>query len=167
MFIAGATILFSSCDPNKNQEVTGWKPVYLSAADMQKIDNQSPKPIVNAGKIYIKDYFLFQIETGEGIHVIDLSTPSDPKKITFIRVPGAQEISIIGNNLYTNNFNDLVILNINEIEEVKVVNRIAGTFNLLNSEIPPETGYFECIDNSKGIVTGWQKTLLKDPQCRY
>lgn len=166
MFLAGATLLFTSCKPNSN-EVTGWKPVYLSETEMTKIENQSPKETVNAGKIYVKGDWLFQIETGEGIHVIDLSIPAEPKKTTFINVPGAQEISILGNNLYTNNFNDLVIINIANLEEVKVQNRIAGTFNLLSTEYPPESGYFECIDKSKGIVTGWQKTQLKDPKCRY
>jgi hypothetical protein len=36
---------------------------------------------------------------------------------------------------------------------------------MLNQDFPPEFGYFECVDTTKGTVVGWEKKTLKRPEC--
>lgn len=150
-------------NPNVPEEVEGWAPVY--AADAYTVKTTDPRSIEKGGKIYVKGNLLFQVETNKGIHVIDISHPENPQKLKFIAVSGAQEMAAKENYIYTNNLNDMVILDISNIAEVKVVNRVASAFHMLDQNLPPERGYFECIDAAKGIVTGWEKKTLKRPEC--
>src|SRR5690606_32695485 len=125
------------------------------------------RSIENGGKIYIKDKRLYQIESGKGIHAIDISNPSDPKKIAFIEIAGCQEMSIMGNMLYANNLNDLVTIDISDIHNVKETDRRKDAFHILDRGHPPSSGWFECIDASKGEVIGWELKTLYSPKCLY
>lgn|SRR5690606_13431018 len=160
-------LTYSSCNPDRVGEVSGYAPVYASDSNNLSIRTLGPQPIINAGKIYVKGSTLYQVENGQGIHVINISDPAHPEKMAFIEVNGAQEISIQDNFLYTNSFNDLLILSINNLQDVQVANRVANTFTLQESNRPPEPGYFECPDPNKGTVIGWKKTILQSPRCKY
>ena len=168
-------LLAASCDPfNSNRiepepspaEVEGWVPVYASAEDVGTIASKDAKPIENGGKIYVKGNTLYQVEVGKGIHVIDIQNPNNPHTIKFIQVIGAQEMAIMGDNLYTNHINDLVVLNISDINNVQVVDKVSGMFHLVDASLPPSVGYFECVDASKGVVVGWKLETLYYPVCR-
>lgn len=163
-FVAG------SCQPEKTnpnipEETEGWVPVYNTEQTAHAVVSEAPRQIENAGKIYIKGNYLFQLETGKGVHVFDVSHHDNPRKLHFISVLGAQEIAIKENYLYTNNLNDLIVVDISNLAEVKLVNRIPSTFHVLNQTVPPEAGYFECVDASKGVVTGWEKKTIQHPKC--
>ena len=149
--------------PPKNTE--GWSPVY--AEDAMKINVTEPKDIENGGKIYVKGSIFYQIEAGKGIHVVDISNPQNPVKLKFIHVAGCQEISILGNTLYTNNVNDLVCLNIADINHITEMGRTPDAFHIVNKSHPPSRGWFECIDASKGEVIGWELKTLASPKCVY
>jgi hypothetical protein len=150
-------------NPNIPEEIEGWSPVY--APNAYSIQSSTPKAIEKGGKIYVKGNLLFQIETNKGIHVIDISHPDAPKKLSFIEVAGTMEMAAKENYIYTNNLNDMVILDISNIDDIKVANRVKSAFHMIDQDLPPETGYFECVDASKGIVTGWEKKTLKKPEC--
>lgn len=159
----------AACTPRDKSpdEVMGYAPIYQQDALVQDITSSPPQPVVNGGKIYIKGNDLYQVEAGKGIHVLDLSVPSAPEKVAFLQVPGAQELSIRGNLLYTNNYNDLVVLDISDKSKVRLVARSEAVFHLSDGNYPPERGYFECVDLSKGAVIGWEKKMLYSPKCRY
>lgn len=160
-------LLISSCRPNEGYptQVDGWAPIYASVDSVKKIEGVAARSIESGGKIYIKDNILYQVESGQGIHVIDYSTPESPQKLKFIRCFGAQELSIMDNNLYTNNVNDLVVIDISDLNNVKLVGRKENLLRMV-STTPPESGYFECPDKSKGEIVGWQQKLLHNPRCR-
>lgn len=166
-----ATMMFSAChpfDPDDNtppKQIEGWAPVYSKTATA--IKSAEVRGIENGGKIYIKDKRLYQVESGKGIHAIDISSPSDPKKIAFIEISGCQEISITGNMLYANNLNDLVTIDISDIGNVKETDRKEDAFHILDRNRPPSSGWFECIDASKGEVIGWELKTLYSPKCLY
>lgn len=166
-----AMMLISSCqpfDPDDNtppKQTGGWAPVYSKTAN--KISSAEARSIENGGKIYIKDKRLYQVETGKGIHAIDISNPSDPKKIAFIEIAGCQEVSIKGNMMYVNNLNDLVTIDISDIGNVKETDRRKDAFHILDKGHPPSGGWFECIDASKGDVIGWELKTLYSPKCLY
>lgn len=154
-------------DPDGNyppKEVEGWVPIYAKKLD---VNTTGAKSIENGGKIYIKGKILFQIETGKGIHVINISDPSNPEKIKFIEIAGCQEMAMMGNTLYANSVNDLVSINLADLENITVTNRIENAFHMVNKYHPPVRGWFECIDPSKGEVVGWEMKTLYSPKCLY
>lgn len=175
LFAVPLVCLLASCDPfgnnNRIQEpapaqADGWKPVYAKQNEANKIEGQEAREIEKGGKIYVKGHMLYQVEVGRGIHVIDIQNASSPQKVKFIQVTGATEVSIKDNYLYTNNVNDLVVLNIADINNVRVENRMADVFHLVDPALPPTAGYFECVDASKGVVVGWEPTTIQNPVCR-
>lgn len=171
LYLAGlALLLCSACTRNGEEppkEVTGYAPVYQTDPQVATIGSEDPQPIVSGGKIYIKDQMLFQVEAGKGIHVLNIANPSQPVKLAFLRVAGAQELSVKANLLYTNNYNDLVVIDITDIADIRLVKRLKEVFHLTGGSLPPERGYFECVDPDKGDVVGWEKKTLHSPQCKY
>jgi hypothetical protein len=148
------------------EEIDGWAPVYNTTGDYTTVKSMAPQNIVNGGKIYVKGDTLYQVEAGKGIHVILIKQPANPQKVAFISVVGAQELAVKNSMLYTNNLNDLVVLDISQTDSVKLVDRISNVFNMVDSLRPPGTGYYECVDYKKGKVVGWEQKLLKYPKCR-
>ncbi len=170
-------LLLSSCDPfgyNRQVEpppidvgeVEGWAPVYATEKVAGTIASIDAQPIIKGGKIYVKGDILYQVEVGKGIHVINIADGNNPQKIKFIQVTGAQEMAVLDNNLYTNNVNDLVVLNIADYNNVEVLDRVSGVFHLVDGILPPNAGYYECVDASKGVVVGWEPKTLYNPVCR-
>ncbi len=156
-----------ACVKTKTLEVTGYVPVYGNLNDLKIIQSEAPRPIVNAGKIYQYMNYTFQLENGEGIHIINSSNLSNPQKIGFIKVKGCSEISIKNNILFTDNHQDLVGINISDIQNVTLSSRLEKVFPGVQQEYPPVAGvYFECVDASKGIVIGWTEKLLTNPKCK-
>jgi hypothetical protein len=169
-FIAAICFVYlSGCriDPPPPKETEGYAPVYAEKSKPATISFQQPRAIENAGKIYVKDQLLFQVENGKGIHVISIADPAHPERKGFIPIAGAQEISILNNSLYTNTYNDLLVLDISSPNNITVTKTIENAFTLTSSIVPPEQGYFECIDPSKGTVVGWTKKKIQSPQCKY
>lgn len=160
-------LLVSACGFNQKSppEVEGYAPIYVSAAEQFIIKSSAARDYKNPGKIYKYGNYTFQMDRGNGIHVINSSDPSNPQKIKFIQVLGCTDISIKDNMLYTNNFGDLVTINISDINNVTESARNKNAFPVLLDSAPPESGYFECIDNSLGVVVGWEKKTLIYPKC--
>ena len=70
--------------------------------------------------------------------------------------------------LYANNLNDLVTLDISDINDIRLVNRLENAFEqeVIDGIFPSGfSGFFECADPEKGIVIGWEERLLTRPQC--
>jgi hypothetical protein len=164
-------LLMASCQTDNNagptpKHVDGWAPVYSTDKAAYTISATSPAPITNGGKIYVRGSELYQVETGKGIHVLDISQPSNPQKKKFISIMGAQEMAIKGGYLYANNLNDLVVIDIGNPEAVTEVGRMKNLFHMVDQSYPPEDGWFECIDATKGTVVGWEQRNLSKPKCR-
>jgi hypothetical protein len=164
--LAVAACFISACGSSTPSQVEGYVPIYQSDSSVASITSSEPRAIVEGGKIYTKDSLLFQIEKGVGIHIINIADPENPEKTGFINIMGVSDMSIKGQLLYANNFNDLVIVDISNLNAVKLIKRQEGAFKLSSSQLPPEQGYFECIDPSKGKVVGWKKQVIYSPKCR-
>jgi hypothetical protein len=147
------------------REAEGYKPIYADPSLAKEVKYQSARTVTNAGKIYYKGGYIFQVDQGTGIHIVNATDPSQADRIGFIAINGCQEIAIAGNYLFTNNLTDLITVDISDYTQPKVVKRIANSFSLSNNELPPVRGFFECPDKSKGVVIGWAKATLKFPKC--
>lgn len=159
-------IFLSSCW-NKEVRTMGYAPIYAPDNQIKTISLTEPKPHEKAGKIFVIGSRLFQVETGKGFHIMDISNPANPKQSGFVNVAGCAEIVVKNGYIYTNNLQDLVVLKIAD-EKVDVVRRVPNAFEAVMSNArPPERGRFECPDPSKGIVVGWERKELSNPQCFY
>lgn len=158
-------------DSPRPEEVLGFVPVYGDAATIKKISGGAPRATVNASKIYTVGDILLQVEQDSGIHVIDYANPHNPRKLGFIRSYLCKEVSMKNGFIYTNNLSDLVVININDLNNVREVSRVPGVFPDLLLQYPAKTDpnastYFECPDPAKGFVVAWKEQIIKDPKCR-
>lgn len=164
-------LFICSCEFNRStheiERVQGYTPVYASRDVINKISTEIPRPTAKSGKIYAYGAFLFQVEQNEGIHIIDNRPSAQAKKIAFLKVPMASELSIKSDHLYTNNLNDLVVFDLSDATAPRLVNRIKDAFPVIDQMNPPFTNTaFECADPAKGIVVGWVLKMLDKPKCR-
>src|SRR5687768_13908339 len=144
-------------------EVEGYRPLYASP-DQTSIAFTASRNLRNPGKIYSIAHYLLINEKYEGIHVFDNSSPASPIPLGFLSMVGNTEIAIRNNVLYADHLADLVALDVADWNNIKEISRLKKEF--FAQQIPPGDGrYFECADESKGIVIGWELVVLKNPKC--
>ncbi len=134
--IIGACIflLLPACtkDSNNSKKETYTfytNPVYKSKADvLASINGAAGTAIQHAGKLYIKDNFIYLNDIDKGIHIIDNSNPSHPFQVAFLSIPGNLDIAIKGNILYADMFTDLLALDIANPHQAKVTKTLENFF---------------------------------------
>jgi hypothetical protein len=135
-----------------------YRPVYSTSDEIRKaVAYEGPRDMKHPGRIYFKDKFLFVNESGEGIHVIDNANPVAPVSKGFLRIPGNNELAIIGNYLYADSYVDLVVFDVGSKNSIHEVGRVPGLFDQLVSY-----GYNVLSENI--VLTGWkqEKTVQID-----
>ena len=143
----------------------GYRPIYISRAEMEKIQTLPPQALKQPGKIYVKGDYLFVNEIGKGFHIIDNRNPSAPVPLSFVSIPGNVDLAAKGDMIYADNALDMLTIDIYDPTQVRLVKRIKEVFP--TQQYPPQTNtYFECVDASKGAVIGWEKATLQNPKCR-
>jgi hypothetical protein len=165
-----ALLLLAACKgkPAEVGLIDAYAPVYSSRTEALTISNSAPQPFVNGGKIATLGNMLYQVEQDKGIHLINISNPSAPAKVGFINVALCRELTLKGNYIYTNNMNDLVVLNVSNPANITESSRISNAFPDLGVQFPPEAkpgDYFECADVNKGLVIRWELKKVNNPQC--
>lgn len=168
-------VLFVSC---WNQEInsgpdesipfngTGYVPVYASEEEIRKIEVLPARNLHEPGKIYRLGSYLFVNELGKGVHMINNVNPRKPVNEGFISIPGNYDIAAKGNFLYADNLSDLVVLEISDPKNIRVVKRIENTVDY--AMFPRESNvFFECPDSKKGKILRWEKVAMEfAPKCR-
>ena len=147
--------------------VEGYRPIYASDSD-NEVQLQGSRSIDNPGQIYVKGNLLLINEIGEGLHIIDNSDVSSPVNRGFLKVRGSENMALRDGILYINQFNSLLVIDVNNIQNFSVVATHESVLDNSPYElpVPPASGYyFECVDPSKGQVIGWQLTTINSPRC--
>ena len=159
---AVTAILFSSCEDSRYREYEGNAPVYMAYDDLREaVKTGQNADLVDPGKIYYKDSYIFIVEELKGIHVYDNGDPSSPVKKAFVNLPGVIDISISGYILYADSFVDLVILDVQNIDNIHEVGRVR---DILPYTVPP-TGNdlpMAYVDEDKGVVIGWDVKTIRE-----
>lgn len=105
------------------------KPVPITFKELRKaVANQPNTDLVKAGKIYLKDNYLFINEIKKGIHIIDNSNPAAPKFVSFIKIPGNIDMAVVDNILYADSYSDMVVIDITNPQKVTEINRVEKVF---------------------------------------
>lgn len=167
--IAAFSMILPSCYTDKVDEtlvVEGLKPIYGQAGTSKTVLIKEPVEFKQPGKIVYLAPILFINELDKGIHVIDNSDPSKPEKIAFIAIPFNKDIAVKGQYIYANNDLDLISIRYLARDSIQVISRIENAFDGVPLLPKDYTGFFECVDPSKGDVIGWEPATLTNPKCR-
>lgn len=159
---AFTAIFISSCEDSTFREYKGYAPVYMSYDDLRaSVTTKQNIDLENPGKIYYKDDFIFIVEELKGIHVFDNTDPASPVKKTFINLPGVVDISISGHFLYADSFVDLVILDVENIDNIKEAGRVK---DILPYTVPPVEEDFPMayVDEERGVVIDWDLKTIRE-----
>lgn len=149
------------------------KPLTISKAEFKNsVKILPPRFIEESGKIYAYKNLIFINDKYQGVHVINNSNPKSPSKIGFIKIPGNVDISVKNDLLYADSLTDLVVIDISNMEDFRVVNRLE---NVLNGYVnwPTDVDIFENADYDyeNEILIGWQTVtesrLISENQNRF
>ncbi len=151
-----------SCEDSTYREYKGNEPIYMTYSDLREsVQIKEDVPLSNPGKIYFKDNYIFIIEELKGIHIFNNSDPSSPVKEAFINVPGAVDMAISGNTLYTDSYVDLVAVDVQDINNIQEVGRVK---DVLPYTVPPVDNDFPQagVDKEKGVVVDWDLKKIRE-----
>lgn len=165
-------LLFHSCQDYKELgNVDCMVPVYFDPDDATAIKTSAPRAFGDLGGIAERGDYIYLTEKLEGIHVVDNSDPNVPVTVLFWEVPGINLFTLDADRLYADNGRHLWVIDITDINNIKVVDKEEDIF-LGNEEEtvlrPPDSynGYFECVDRSRGIVIDWKMETIENPKCK-
>jgi len=146
-----------SCKDKIEETYTVNEPVYMTYEDLRSsLKVADGQDIIQPGKIYFKDNYIFVNEYQKGIHVIDNSNPASPEIKKFIEIPGNVDLAIKDNILYADSYVDLVAIDISDLNDIREVKRITDAFPYM---IPAcGEGIIENVDYEEGVVVGWKST---------
>lgn len=160
IFIFAFVCLWSCQDDDNGYEIINVAiPEMMSKTEFRNsVEIQSAKPIVEAGKIYAYDDYIFISDKDVGVHVIDNSKPKAPKTISYLKIPGNEDMSIKNNYLYADSATDLLVFDISDILNITFIERLEDVFSAYDYQIPNEAEYadFNNFDFENQIVVGWK-----------
>jgi hypothetical protein len=178
------SFLLSSCFNFQNKELgmdvnavrpEAFVPIYSGDSGLSRVVLAlPPRPILDAGKIYVQGDLLFQVEKLEGVHIINYADRTKPVKLGFIKSRGCSEVAYKNGYLVINNLDDLVFVDVRNPASVKESARIQHAFSQFYVEQyrnnhPPVSGkYYVCSDYLKGDVVDWKlEKNVKGANCFY
>lgn len=152
-----------SCDKNdlEYEFVQVATPNLMSkSAFRNSVKVTAPQPIEEAGKIYAYKDYIFVNDVNKGVHIIDNSNPESPQAISYIDVPGNEDVSVKDDYLYADSATDLVVFDISDINNISLVERLEDVFEIYNYNIPvnAEIVDFDKFNYESDIIVGWTVT---------
>jgi hypothetical protein len=146
----------SSCEDKRLQTYMANVPIYLSFDELRaSFEVSGASSLEKPGKIIFYGSHMFVNEYQKGIHVADLSDPSNPEFKAFIEVPGNVDMAIRNDLLYAESYVDLLVIDISNPEQPVLNRRIEDLFEYI---IPPyDYDYpLDEIDQDKGVIQGYE-----------
>ena len=132
LLIVNSIVGFLSCRKNttgRTETYTLYKPILKAKSEvLAAINGNAAQPVKSAGKIYIKDNFIYLNEVDKGIHIVNNSNPTHPVQVAFLNIPGNLDIAVKGNTLYADMYGDLLAIDISNPQKVIVTGRLPNFF---------------------------------------
>ena len=181
--VLGFCLLLVSCSLFKDEiiddremvEVAYFVPQYETTAQLAaKVTVESPKDYAEAGKIVTYQNYIFINKPNEGVHVVDNSNHAAPVNLHFINIPGSLDLTIIDDHLYSDMFSALVVFDISDVTQPDLIEDFTveeifyyNPYRTLDTAIRLGESFaytqYESIDDSRGIVTGWEVEIRQEP----
>jgi len=141
---------------------TFFEPVYQALSEVRAgFDVIAPQPMKQPGKIYLYGSIVLLNEIGSGVHLIDNSNPEEPKFLKFISIPGNFDIAVKDNVLFADSYIDLLAIDISDIDQIQLLNRIENAFPGYNTQ-------FGFVAENGNVITTWieKETVELSNECR-
>lgn len=148
-------VALTSCEDKRLQTYVANVPVYMSYDELRSsFEVVTGVLIEKPGKINFYGSYMFINEYQKGIHVVDMSTPSNPQLKAFIEVPGNVDMAIRNDQLFAESYVDLLVIDISNPEQPTLAKRVEELFEYI---IPPYDYEYPLdeIDQEKGVITGY------------
>lgn len=138
------SLAFMSCENEDYEIYNVVTPVTLTLSELRSsVKILPPQEITKSGKIYVYEEFVFINDQEKGIHIIDNTVPSAPKKISFLKILGNTDIAVKDQMLFADSYTDLVVFEISDIRKIVEKNRLNNVF--------PHYAIYPKIDNNLPI----------------
>jgi hypothetical protein len=132
LLVISVLLVVASCknDSVRTRTYKTTVPIYINKAAFraQSFKSERPRKLSVPGKIYSYGDYLLINEAGEGVHIVDNRTPSRPKFINFLKIPGNYDLAVNSNILYIDNYIDLLAFDISVPTNVKLIKRLEEVF---------------------------------------
>ncbi len=170
LFILGLAAALFSCTDKYTESYRANVPVYMTVEEWRALDAfvEAPTELSDAGKIYVYQDYLFVVERGQGVHIIDNSNPASPQNLAFLGVLGCVDLAVRNNTLYLDSFYDLLSFDLSDPANPILSCRLENAFNFDNWSLVK--GYdndlpFTEVDTNKGVIVGWaQKDIVAEAE---
>ncbi|QHI36957.1 hypothetical protein IMCC3317_23280 [Kordia antarctica] len=170
LFLVGCLFISCSSDDQQYEYYNVATPITLSVAELRSSVAVLPSQnIVESGKIYAYEQYIFVNDKDKGVHVIDNRNPLQPIKINFLKIPLNRDISIKNNYLYADSGMDLVVFNIADINNIQQIGRVEDVIENYNVEYPENAQLFEWegYDYATDIIVGWNVVVERREIINY
>ncbi len=157
--------IFFSCNTESIETALFAVPKYKSLNEIRNnVQIESARSTESDGKIYVTSKYLFYIAQEEGVHVFDNQNPSNPQNIAFIRIDGVHDIAVKGNYLYADNFRDLLVFDITQINNITLEQTLENAINF-NPIYPNQAEFYdyEVQPNEGDILVGYDLEYKEKP----
>ncbi|MBN8566145.1 MAG: hypothetical protein J0M25_05360 [Flavobacteriales bacterium] len=159
--------MFTACnDEEGNNETAKFAvPIVKTLSEIRNsISIESAQPTQSDGKIYVTQSLLFYVAQESGIHVFDNSNPQNPQNMIFINLEGVHDIAIKGNYLYADNFVDLVVFDISDLNNITLVRTVENVLEFYPA-YPEEAEYYAYEDypGVNEIMVGFRIEVRQKP----
>jgi len=132
ILLLAASFMMTGCENDsctRTQEYTAYQPVYKLLEEMRvPVKYESATSLINAGKIFYYNGYLFVNELNTGIHIFDNTDPSNPKNVGFLNIPGNLDMAVHDHYLYADSYLDLVSIDIANPEAPVETGRVNDVF---------------------------------------
>ena len=137
------------------EKMPDYLPVFMSRETLEQSVRYIPgtREMLQAGKIYYRNPYIFVNERYKGVHIINNTNPASPVHEGFVLAPGCIDMAVKGNILYLDNSVDLVSF---DLTEKRVTKRIQNVFP---EPLPPDDQFsYYAFSRPKGyILVEWKK----------
>lgn len=161
------SIFISSCsNDNILEDVNVAVPIYKSKTSIRANVKVTNAVATNSeGKIYVAEKLLFYIAQENGVHIFDNANPTNPQNLAFIQIEGVHDISVKGNYLYTDNFIDLLVFDISNLQQISLVQTLQDVFEFYPT-YPMDAEYmaWDVLPNPGDIMVGFKIETRKKTQ---
>ncbi len=162
------SVFISSCESeetNKEQVKFAVPKLRSLAAIRNNVYVSSAKQTKSDGKIYVAENFLFYIAKEQGVHVFNNTNPSVPQNSVFINIEGVHDISVKGNYLFADNFFDLLVFDISNIQNITLVKTVENVISF-SPVYPIDAQYYDYTVGPVGdeIITGFSFEMRDKPE---